>query len=224
MENAMSEKDLQQQISELNQKVDLLLEYVNEQRQKREVVDDLITDVSIIGKDAFKSVVEELDQRGCELDTLAIKELLFKLLRNVNNISQVLDMFESTVDLVKDAAPIAREMIIDFIHKLHEYETKGYFEYMAELYHMIGEMHKHYTVDDLKALSSNMPSLFSLVRLLNDKSLMQSLEKVSGVLSTTKIDETIDNKSLYKIYKELKSPEVRKALSYTLRVIKESAK
>ncbi len=220
----MSEKDLQQQISELNQKVDLLLEYVNEQRQKREVVDDLITDVSIIGKDVFKSVVEELDQRGCELDTLAIKELLFKLLRNVNNISQVLDMFESTVDLVKDAAPIAREMIIDFIHKLHEYETKGYFEYMAELYHMIGEMHKHYTVDDLKALSSNMPSLFSLVRLLNDKSLMQSLEKVSGVLTSTKIDETIDNKSLYKIYKELKSPEVRKALSYTLRVIKESAK
>ncbi|MEI6765337.1 MAG: hypothetical protein WCM76_06820 [Bacteroidota bacterium] len=224
MEKTMSEKDLQQQISELNQKVDLLLEYVNEQRQKREVVDDLITDVSIIGKDVFKSVVEELDQRGCELDTLAIKELLFKLLRNVNNISQVLDMFESTVDLVKDAAPIAREMIIDFIHKLHEYETKGYFEYMAELYHMIGEMHKHYTVDDLKALSSNMPSLFSLVRLLNDKSLMQSLEKVSGVLTSTKIDETIDNKSLYKIYKELKSPEVRKALSYTLRVIKESAK
>ena len=42
-----------QQIAELNQKVDLLLEYMNEQRLKSVAVDDLIADASIIGKDIY---------------------------------------------------------------------------------------------------------------------------------------------------------------------------
>ncbi len=47
----MEEKSMQIQITELNQKVDLLLEYVNEQRLKTNQLEDLVSDLSIVGKD-----------------------------------------------------------------------------------------------------------------------------------------------------------------------------
>ena len=56
--NAMEEKELQTQISELNQKVDLLLEYVNQQRLKTNQLEDLVADVSIVGKDMYDSAVD----------------------------------------------------------------------------------------------------------------------------------------------------------------------
>jgi len=220
----MTTPDLQQQITELNQKVDLLLEYVNEQRLKREVVDDLISDMSIVTRDAFKSVVTELDNRGCEIDPETIRNLFLGLLRNTKNFADVLELFESAIDLLKDTAPIVKEMIIDFINKLHEFEQKGYFDYIAEFYRMLGEMHKHYSVEDLRKLSDNMGPLFNIMKHLTDAEFLGSLEKTTFVLSKVKMDDKLDDKSMFKLYKELKSPEVRKALSYTLRVIKESSK
>ena len=41
----MEEKALQIQITELNQKVDLLLEYVNQQRLKTNQLEDLMSDI-----------------------------------------------------------------------------------------------------------------------------------------------------------------------------------
>jgi uncharacterized protein YjgD (DUF1641 family) len=220
----MTTPDLQQQITELNRKVDLLLEYVNEQRLKREVIEDLISDVSIVTKDAYKSVVTELDNRGCEIDPETIRNLLLGLLRNTKNIADALELFESLIDLLKDTAPIVKEVIIDIIHKLNEFEQKGYFQYIAEWYRILGEMYNHYTVDDLKNLSANMGSLFNIMKNLTDPEFLRSLEKTTFVLTKMKMDDTLDDKSLFKLLKELKSPEVRKSLSYTLRVIKESAK
>ena len=39
------------QLQEINQKLDLVMEYMTEQKQKNEMFEDLLTDVSIIGKD-----------------------------------------------------------------------------------------------------------------------------------------------------------------------------
>jgi len=49
------------QIAELNQKVDMILEYVNQQRLKSDAIDDLIGDASIIGKDVYDSTVKALE-------------------------------------------------------------------------------------------------------------------------------------------------------------------
>lgn len=68
------------QLQEINQKLDLVMEYMTEQKQKNEMFEDLLTDVSIIGKDVFQSSVTELDQQGIELDGEALKLLFFKSL------------------------------------------------------------------------------------------------------------------------------------------------
>ena len=119
-----------QQIAELNQKVDTILEYVNQQRLKSQAVDDLVADVSIIGKDAYDSTVKALDEHEVVLDPDQLRELGIRVAQNVGNFNALLDTMGSAMDLMKDVGPIANEVIIDTTRKLHEFEQKGYFEFM----------------------------------------------------------------------------------------------
>ncbi len=216
-----STETLQEQITELNQKVDLILDYINEQRLKREKIDDLIADVSIVSKDVFHSAIEELDKQGCDLDPDELKYLLFKILKNIKNISHMVEMFESTVDLIHDAAPIVHEVGIDIIHKMNEFDQKGYFNYVNELIQLTGQIKKHFTSDDVKQFSTNIEVVVNLFKQITNKDFLESLNKTVTVISTVKMDDTLDNKSIFKLMKELNSPEVKKSLSYTLRIIKE---
>ena len=140
----MEEKALQVQISELNQKVDLLLEYVNQQRLKTNEVEDLISDLSIVGKDMYDTAVEDLDNRMVHLDIDEVKGLMLRILRNIDNMNRFLEMFESMNDLIKDASPILNEVIIDFSKKLNELDQKGYFEFFAEAGQIFDNIITHY--------------------------------------------------------------------------------
>ena len=50
----MTEQKIQQQIDDINRKLDIILEEVFAQKQNRESINDLMDDLSIVGKDAFK--------------------------------------------------------------------------------------------------------------------------------------------------------------------------
>ena len=56
----MSEKLIQEQIREINRKLDLILDETSFQRENREVINDLVDDVAVIGKDAFRQMVTQL--------------------------------------------------------------------------------------------------------------------------------------------------------------------
>ena len=56
----MDERIIEQQIDALNQKLDTVIELLVSQHQKNEVVEDLIDDLSIVGKNAFQATVDEL--------------------------------------------------------------------------------------------------------------------------------------------------------------------
>jgi len=64
----MAEKDLQKQIDDINIKLDAILECATAQKLRSERLDDLMEDVNIIAKDAFRSTVEELERQGVELN------------------------------------------------------------------------------------------------------------------------------------------------------------
>src|SRR6056297_3461320 len=99
---AENNQDLQRQINEINQKLDQVLHHVNEQRLQRDSFNDLADDLYIVGKDAFQSTVDELDKRDIEVNVDDLKNLSLRMLRNVDNFNQMLDTFESMVDLTKD--------------------------------------------------------------------------------------------------------------------------
>lgn len=211
--------NVQEQINEINQKLDLLLQYVNEQRLKSETIEDLVSDVSLISKDAFSSVVYELDKQGIELNVNDIKLLAYKLLRNVNNFSQVMDMFESITDLLKDAGPIVNEVGIDFTNKLHEFEQKGYFEFFKELTNILDNIVSNYSPEDVKALADNIVTILDTVKNLTQPDMLNAINNAVSIfknLDTNNIPEY----SLWKVFREMNTPEMKRGLGFIMTFMK----
>lgn len=215
----MEEKALQEQVTELNQKVDLLLEYVNQQRLKTNQLEDLLADVSIVGKDMYDTAVEELDNRMVHLDLDDVKGLMLRVLRNIDNMNKFLELFESMNDFVKDASPIFNEVIIDFSKKMNEFDEKGYFEFFAEAGNVFDKVVTHYKPEDVRELADNIVNIIDTVRLATQPELMSAIN--NGVKIYSKIEtENIPEYSIFRVMKEMNKPEMKRALGFFVTFMK----
>lgn len=218
----MEEKALQTQIAELNQKVDLLLEYVNQQRLQANQLEDLVADVSIVGKDMYDSAVEDLDNRMVNLDLDQVKGLVLRILRNMENMNKFLELFESMNDLMKDAGPIFNEVIIDFTKKLNELDQKGYFEFFAEAGNIFDNIITHYKPEDVRELSNNIVTIVETVRSATQPEMMKALNngfKIYGSIET----ENIPEYSIFRVLREMNQPEMKRALGFFVTFMKNMA-
>ncbi|MBE9485351.1 MAG: DUF1641 domain-containing protein [Bacteroidetes bacterium] len=207
------DNDIQTQINTLNDKVDLILEYVNQQRLKSQSVDDLIADASIIGKDMYDSAVMELENRSIEVDPEDVKMIVLKILRNVRNINGVLDTFESTTDFLKDASPIFNEMIIDLIKKLNEFDRKGYFEFLAEAGAIIDNIVTHFSREDVKLLADNAVPMLETVKSLTQPEMLKSVNNAVKIFSRLEM-EAVPEYSVWKLIREMNKPEMKRAIGF----------
>ena len=213
------EKSIQTQIDALNEKVDLILEYVNQQRLKSQSVDDLIADVSIVGKDMYDSAVTELDNRSIEIDPEDVKMIALKLIRNVRNINNVLDTFESTADFLKDASPIMNEMVIDMIKKLHEFDQKGYFEFFAEAGNILDNVVTHFSREDVKLLADNIVPMLETVKSLTQPEMLKSVNNAVKIFSRLEMDSAPEY-SIWKLMREMNKPEMKRAIGFMVTFMK----
>lgn len=210
------EKD---QLKEINQKLDLLLENVNQQRLKSEVVEDLISDMSLIGKDAFQASVDTLDEQGVELDGEAIQHMFFKLLKNLNNFSMILDLFESMVDLSKDLSPVVKQVGLDTIEKFHEFDQKGYFEFFGEALKIIDNIVAHYTTEDVRALADNIVTIMDTVKNLTQPDMMKAMDNALAIYKN--LDPThVPEYSIWRVMKELNTPEMKRGFGFVITFMK----
>ena len=216
------DKNIQTQIDALNDKVDLILDYVNQQRLKSESVDDLIADVSIIGKDMYESAVTELENRAIEVDPEDVKMIALKLMRNIKNINGVLDTFESTADFLKDASPIMNEMIIDTIKKMNEFDKKGYFEVISETGLIIDNIVTHFTREDIRMLADNVVTILETLKSLTQPEMLKSINNAVKIYSSLEMEE-VPSYSIWKLMRELNKPEMKKGLGFMVTFLKNMA-
>ena len=216
----MEEKNIQVQINEMNRKLDQVLEYIEYQSRKREEFDDLVEDVSIVAKDAMKQSVLILDKAQVELDSCGISCLLVKLLQNIGTFYELLEMMESARDFMKDVSPILHQVGLDAVHKMNELDKKGYFEFLRALGRIMDKLVQSFHPEDLKRIEGNIDNLVSIIRNMTDPDFIASVSKATYALSITKPDDKLDSKSMWQIIKEIRSPEVRRSLSYSIRLLK----
>ena len=88
----------------------------------------------------------------------------------------------------------------------------------------MGKLTETYTIDDLKNITNNMDVISNIMKNLSKPELLIAAEKATSIIANTKMDDSLDDKSLLKLYKELKTPEVRKTLFFSLRLLKEIVK
>jgi len=220
---ADNNQDIQKQINEMNEKLDTVLHHVNQQRLKSEMVDDFLADASIITKDAWDSTVKELDDQGVELNVDDIKHLSVKLMKNIGNFTQMVELFESFTDLAKDAGPITKEVGIDTVKKLHEFEQKGYFEFFRELTGVMDKIVENYSPEDIRTLANNMGTILEIVRGLTQPEMLNAVNNAVSVYKDMD-KENIEEYSLWKTFRTMNSKEMKKGMGFLMTFMKQLSK
>ncbi|MDA3906100.1 MAG: DUF1641 domain-containing protein [Bacteroidales bacterium] len=213
------DNSIQIQINELHQKMDVLLEYVNKQRLNSEVVEDLISDMSIIGKDVYDSTVEELENRKVEIHPEELTELGISFLRNIKNFNMMIGTFESMVDLSKEVGPIANEVIIDFQKKLGEFEEKGYFEFISATSKIFDNIITHFSKEDVQMLADNVVVILETVKGITQPEMLKSVDNALKVYSSLEMDN-IPQYSIWRVMREMNKPEMKRALGFAVTFMK----
>lgn len=215
----MSEEIIQAQIDAINKKLDLILEEVYAQREARQSLQDLTDDFSIIGKDIFKNTVIQLDKAGVELDTEALTGIGLKLVRNIDNINEFLEMLESINDFMKDAGPIIHQVGLDTIHKLHELEQKGYIDFFKELSKSLDNIVTHFSADDVKALSDNVVFILETVKNLTQPDMLKAFNNALAIYKNLDM-ENVEEYSLFRAMMEFRKPEMKKGIGFMITFLK----
>jgi uncharacterized protein YjgD (DUF1641 family) len=219
----MSDKLIQEQIKEINRKLDLILDETSVQRQNREAVNDLVDDVAVIGKDAFKQMVTQLDDAGIELDSEALRCLILRLIRNIRSMGMVLEILESFTDLAKDLTPIVKQIGLDGVQKFHELEQKGYFEILNQLGKTMDTVLSRYSKEDLQRLSDNLIPVADTLVKIADPNLLNKINAASTALKDIN-PEDIEEYSVWRLIRQMNKPEVRKSFGFIIAFLQNISK
>lgn len=223
MKTIAEDTNVQMQIDALDKKMDLILGYVQQQNLQTKMVEDLVSDLSIVGKDAYDSTVAELDKRQVELDPSELTGLAVSFLRNVGNIKTVMDTLEMAVDLGKEVGPIANEVIIDFTKQMHSLEQKGYFDFIREIGPVIDNVVKGFSPQDIKELANSIVSILSIVKEMTQPEVLNTMQNAIKAFNSMET-ESVPSYSVWKLMKEMNSPEMKKALGYGITFMKNVSK
>lgn len=223
MKTIIEDRNIQVQIDALDKKMDMILGYVQQQNQQSKMIEDLVSDLSIVGKDAYDSTVAELDKRQVELDSSELTGLAVSVLRNVGNIKTVMDTLEMAVDLGKEVGPIANEVIIDFTKQMNSLEQKGYFDFIREIGPVVDNIVQGFSPQDLKELANSIVSILNIVKEMTQPEVLNTMQNAIKAFNSMET-ESVPSYSVWKLMREMNSPEMQKALGYGITFMKNVSK
>jgi len=219
----MAKDNMQEQINEINRKMDLILEEMMAQKETRQSIEDLTSDLTIVGTDVFKSTVTELDNAGIELDGEAVKQLMLKVVRNIGTINEMFEMMESANDLAKDLSPILHQIGLDGIHMMNDFEQKGYFDFFRELMKIMDNVIEHFSVEDVRSLAENAVTILETVKSLTQPDMLKAIN--SGLVVYKSIEvEDIEEYSIWKAIKAMNSKEMKRGIGFMITFLQNIAK
>ena len=219
----METQAINKRLDELENKIDIILTYVNQQRLATESINDLSKDLAIIGKDFYDTAVEELDKRSIEIDPSEVTELMVTFLRNIKNIKSMMQMMEMGFDLAKEAGPILNESLIDLTRTFARLENDGYFEFARNLVPIIDNLVKGLSPKDLKDLADNVMVIVNTIKGITQPEMLRSVNSAVRIYSSIET-EGIPSYSLWRLAREMNSPEMKKAIGFGVTFMKNLSK
>ena len=219
----MEQNDLQKQIDEINRKLDIIVGEIELQSRHRREMDDLKDDLTRVGKDVYDTAVLELEEVSDGIDTGDMLHLGKKLLRNVKNITKTFEQLENLKDFVNDFSPISRDLFIDFMNKLDEFDRKGYFQFLKELGNVMDNVVTSFSADDVKHLAENIVTILNTVKNLTQPEMLHAVNNALTVYQNLDVDLS-EKITTFGIMRELNKPEVKKGLAFALKFLENLGK
>ncbi len=211
--NAIPSPDLAERLEALDRKLDLVLAEVAEVRRIRREVEELKDDLTRVGKDLFRTAVTEMEEVAPFVDTGDFAALLKRLVRNVNNLNELLVQLEGARDFLRDATPLARQLLHDGMEKLDALDRRGYFSMGRELGRAVDNVVASFTIEDVRLLADNLVAILQTVKNLTQPEMLQAINNAVGVYRQIDFG-TVEEYSLWRAFREVNKPEMRRALGF----------
>ncbi len=211
--NVLEPTDLTGRLEALDRKLDLVLAEVEEVRRIRREVEELKDDLTRVGKDLFRTAVTEMEEVAPFVDTGDFAALLKRLVRNVNNLNELLVQLEGARDFLRDATPLARQLLHDGMEKLDALDRRGYFSMGRELGRAVDNVVASFTIEDVRLLADNLVAILQTVKNLTQPEMLQAINNAVGVYRQIDFG-TVEEYSLWRAFREVNKPEMRRALGF----------
>jgi uncharacterized protein YjgD (DUF1641 family) len=218
----MEEQNIQSQIDSINKKLDIILAEIELQSRHRREMEDLKDDLMRVGKDVYDSALIEFEEVHDQLKTGDIFYLFKKLLRNINNITKTFEQLENFKGFIQDFSPVSRELFLDFMNKLNEFDKKGYFEFLREISKISDNIVTSFSAEDVKNLGNNVVTILNTVKSLTQPDMLHAINNAVSVYKNLDIDIS-EKVSLFSLIKELNNPEFKKGLLFAVKFLKNIA-
>lgn len=214
----MEEKTVQNQIDDINKKLDFIIEEIELQRRNRREMEDLKDDLMRVGTDIYKTAVEELDEIHDQVSSGDLIFLFKKLLRNVNNINQTFELLENAKGFIEDFKPVSRELVFDIMNKMDEFDRKGYFQFIKEIENVADKIVTSFSVEDVKALGDNIVTILNTIKELTQPDMLKAINNAVKVYKNLDIPVNEDI-SYIKLMKKINTPEMKQGIDFGIRFL-----
>jgi uncharacterized protein YjgD (DUF1641 family) len=206
---------MSEDIKVLNEKIDFLTQQVMSVTHRLKAFDEFKEDVALFANDAFGEVVHFMADVDSRFRGEEFVALVKKLLRNVNNISKMMDHMQGFSELVEDLSPLAKEMFSDVVDRFQQLEKDGLFKSMESVLAGMRRLHANFTPEEIERMGDNHVRLLKLTNRLATTDNLAKLERIADEIE--KIDFKRSKKvSLFKIFKKARSQEVLHSLDLLL--------
>jgi uncharacterized protein YjgD (DUF1641 family) len=215
---------MDQALVDLNQKVDALtaqMAYLTEeariQQARRREWDELRNDLTPVANEVFQLSVQQLDEVESYVQLEDIIRLLKRMMRNTQNLEQMLDQLESLADLGREVTPLTQDAFLTLMMELDARERKGYFNFVRGGIEILDHIVTSFSEDDIRQLGDNIVLILETVKEMTQPEIMLLLRNTAAVMRE---DEVSGDISLLDLLRQLNDPGVRRGLAKTLSVVK----
>lgn len=216
---------MEEQLLELNQKIDTLTEQVaflaeeaRVQKVRRQELDELKNDLTPVMTQMYQLSVEQLDEIDGYVELEDMLRLVKRLMRNTRNLEQMLDQMESLMEIGQDISPLTQQAFLTVMHRLDEMERKGYFAFMQEGVTILDRVVEEYSEEDVRQLGDNIVLILNTIKEMTQPEIMTMLQNTAVAIRDDEYAHR--DVSMFTILRQLNDPEVKRGLAKTLNVLK----
>ncbi|MBX7235411.1 MAG: DUF1641 domain-containing protein [Caldilineales bacterium] len=214
------EVTLEGKLDALTAQMQVLAEYVEEQRRRQREWDELKADLTPIVNDVYLASVEQLAEIESDFQLEDLLYLLKRLARNTRNLEYLLDQLESARDLLSDLTPIANEAVASAVTTLDDLDRRGYFVALKEARTISDNIVAAFGPQDIRQLGENVVTILTTVKEMTQPEVMATVQNLAHGVRQAEAQPQEVNTSVWGLLKQFRDPQVRRGLAVTLGMLK----